>query len=265
MLPFIDVFGFRLASYGTLIVLGTAAGVLIAVVRSPVLGVSRTDIFYACIYALIGTAAGAKLLYIATALPDIVHAFDTGKFGIKDIVALLTGGFVFYGGLIGAIAGIFVYAKKYQIDFWRITDTVTPSIPLIHAVGRLGCFCAGCCYGKEFPPPLGVLFDRSPYAPHGITLFPVQLFESLICIMIFVFLLVFARKKRRGGVISGTYILCYTAARFALEYFRMDEARGFLLNLSVSQWISVFLAGAAVLLIVRPFIGKSEKNKKMFR
>jgi phosphatidylglycerol:prolipoprotein diacylglycerol transferase len=260
LLPYIEVLGVKIALYGTLIVIGTAAGMAVAVSRSAINAQKKEDIIYAFFFAIIGVIVGAKLLYIVTVLPDLIEKFDMLIHNRGAILSLLTGGFVFYGGLIGGVIGVMLYCRQFKVVFWPLVDTLIPSVPLIHAFGRLGCFCAGCCYGREFPPPFGVYFNSSPFAPHDVTLFPVQLLEAFLCLCIFSGLVIFARKRKGNGIVLGFYLLFYTVVRFVLEFFRMDEIRGILLGLSTSQWISVFLLGVSIILLLRPLLRVKEKR-----
>jgi phosphatidylglycerol:prolipoprotein diacylglycerol transferase len=261
MLPFIDILGLKIAFYGSLIAIGTAAGIAVAVSRSAINAQKKEDVLYAFFFAIIGVIVGAKLLYLITVLPDMIRNFDLLIQNREAMLSLLTGGFVFYGGLIGGAAGVVLYCRRFRIGFWPMVDTIIPSVPLVHAFGRLGCFCAGCCYGKEFPPPIGMYFNNSPYAPHDVALFPVQLLEAFLCLCIFAGIVVFSRKKKRNGAVLGLYLLSYTVVRFVLEFFRMDAARGFLLGFSTSQWISALLLIVSLVLLIRPFSRvKAEKS-----
>ena len=149
-----------------------------------------------------------------------------------------------------------VYTRMYKLNFWGMTDALVPSVPLMHAFGRLGCFCAGCCYGMPFPAPLGLSFDASPVAPHGVTLFPVQLLEAFLNLIIFGVLLLYARKPRGRGKIIGLYMSAYAVMRFLLEFLRFDAERGGFWGLSTSQWISLILLPIGLYLLL------TNKNKK---
>lgn len=250
MLPQIDIFGFEVAMYGLMIVFGVAAGILVAVIRTKNTEHKREDLVFASLYAAIGTVVGAKLLYLLTILPFIIENLNA-IFSSKELLnQILTGGFVFYGGVIGGAFAIFLYCRIYKLGFLSVIDALIPSVPLVHAFGRLGCFFAGCCYGIEFPEPIGMYFNRSPFAPHNVTLFPVQLVESACNLVIFLLLLLIARRVRERGVVLGSYLIIYPIARFILEYFRWDEYRGFIFGLSTSQWISIVLFIAGIFLTV---------------
>ncbi|NLM61149.1 MAG: prolipoprotein diacylglyceryl transferase [Clostridiales bacterium] len=249
MLPKINVLGFEVAMYGLMIVLGLVAGILVALARAKSTGFKKEDLVFASLYGAIGTVAGAKLLYLLTVLRFVTDNF---YMIIKDrelMSQLISGGFVFYGGVIGGVSAIFIYCRRYRLDFLPLIDALIPSVPLAHAFGRLGCFFAGCCYGIEHYGPLGMYFDKSPFAPHGIPLFPVQLVEAACNFAIFMFLILIARRARGKGALLGCYLMSYTIARFILEYFRWDEYRGFLFGLSTSQWISIILFIAGMILI----------------
>jgi phosphatidylglycerol:prolipoprotein diacylglycerol transferase len=160
---------------------------------------------------------------------------------MDDVTFLLTHGFVFYGGLIGAVAGIFIYSKQFRLRTWHLIDGLIPSVPLIHAIGRIGCFCAGCCFGQPTAPPWGVYFRADSVAPHGVALFPVQLLESALNFILFVALFAYSRKPRADKQITGLYVAGYGVIRFALEFFRGDSDRGVFWLLSTSQWISLVI------------------------
>ena len=247
MLPYLHLFGLSVPMYGVLILLGLVLGVLFAVFRAKLLELKREDVFFSCLFAVIGLVVGGKLLYVATMVPWLMqHAELLASSELW--MALLQGGFVFYGGLIGALLMVFWYTKMYRIPFLDMADTLMPSVPLVHALGRVGCFCAGCCYGV--PSELfGVVFSPESVAPQGVRLFPVQLVEAGCNLALFALLAVLGRKPRRRGLLTGIYLLCYALLRFILEFFRYDAERGGFLGVSTSQWISLLLIPVAVLLL----------------
>ncbi len=252
ILPFIEIFGHKIALYGTLIMLGGALGIMVAAFRKNHYSIKRDDIVFSSFYGGIGVLIGAKLLFIIISLPEIVNNWAVYTSSLKNFLTIVQGGFVFYGGLIGALIGIRIYTKSYKINTFEMFEVLVPSIPLIHAFGRIGCFCAGCCYGKPFPPPIGVRFIASPLAIHNVTLFPIQLLESGLNFIIFIFLIILSHKKRKIGTILGSYLVCYSVIRFILEYFRYDYVRGFLLGISTSQWISLMILPIGLALIILP-------------
>lgn len=256
MLPYLHLFDFKIPMYGILIFFGLVLGVLFAVYRTKVTQIKREDSFFSCLFAVIGLILGGKLLYLFTMIPWMAeHAELLASSQVW--IALLQGGFVFYGGLIGALLMVLWYAKMYQISVLHLFDTLIPSVPLVHAFGRIGCFCAGCCYGVP-SDSFGVVFSPDSVAPQGIKLFPVQLVEAGCNFILFVVLALLGRKIRPKGQLTGIYLLVYAVLRFLLEFLRYDAERGGFLGVSTSQWISIFLVPAAFILL----FGKRRKKAK---
>ena len=125
-----------------------------------------------------------------------------------------------------------------------------PIMPLIHGIGRVGCFCMGCCYGKP-SHILGIAFQCSKIAPNGVPLLPVQLYEALIEICLFVILARLSVRKTAGSKMLGIYCSVYGVSRFCLEFFRGDSYRGFIGRLSISQIISLLLIAGGTILLLR--------------
>ena len=259
MKPFIHIFEYKIATYGLLILLGFIVGILIAVYRSHIYSQKKEDVIYASLFAAIGLIIGAKLLYILINIPLIVENFNAIISNPKYIIDILQSGFVFYGGLIGALILIYIYTKKYKIDFISLIELLTPSFPLIHAFGRLGCFFAGCCYGIPFDPPIGMMFNESIAAPHNIALFPVQLLEAFLNILIFIFLITYARKKRNKGNVICIYLIFYSVVRFLVEYLRYDAERGILFGFSTSQWFSIVI----IIVVIGVYLYKNKLKKNI--
>jgi phosphatidylglycerol:prolipoprotein diacylglycerol transferase len=141
------------------------------------------------------------------------------------------------------------------LGVWLMTDIMAPSIALGHAIGRLGCFSAGCCYGKPTSVFWGVTFTN-PYSqeiagvPLGVSLHPTQLYESVAETVIFLTLLLLAKRKRFDGQIFWSYVTFYAVARFIIEFFRGDN-RGFVFDgaLSTSQFIGILMLVTAIIML----------------
>jgi phosphatidylglycerol:prolipoprotein diacylglycerol transferase len=165
---------------------------------------------------------------------------------------LLAGG-VFYGGFIAALLFAAWYIRLRHLPFWKVVDVYAPPISLGLGVGRIGCFAAGCDYGKPTASAWGVVFNN-PFShevsgvPLGIPLYPTQLFESLASLSIFAFLLWRYSRKSRDGEIFVLYLALYAVARFFIEFLRGDEDRGFVFHhlLSTSQFIAILAFATAV-------------------
>lgn len=255
MLPTLNIFGFEIATYGVLIFIGLIIGSLVAIFHfSKFYNLEKEDVFYAILYAIIGLGIGSKLLYLITNIPFIIENYESLNL-YETFTAMFKGGFVFYGGLIGAIIGIFIYSKQFKIPFKKLILTIFPVIPLVHSIGRLGCFCAGCCYGIEYHGKGSVVFSNTNYAPVGVELFPSQLLESLLNFIIFIILLLTYKKWIDTYKTISLYCILYSICRFILEFFRGDLVRGSILWFSTSQWISV------IVFIIGLYIFIKEKRK----
>jgi phosphatidylglycerol:prolipoprotein diacylglycerol transferase len=127
-----------------------------------------------------------------------------------------------------------------------------PSVALAQGFGRIGCFLAGCCYGRETDTAIGIAFHNSPIAPNGVKLIPTQLFSSAGDFLIAVVLLVYARKGRKRGKVGALYLVLYSVGRFIIEFFRNDY-RGSIGVLSTSQFISLIILAIGTVMF---FMGK---------
>lgn len=147
----------------------------------------------------------------------------------------LGGGFVFYGGLIFGLIYFFIYAfllKKFPIENSKY---LIPGIIYGHAIGRVGCFLAGCCYGAETHGTFGFQID-------GVARYPVQIYETIFLSFIGLAILKMLKNNVANKSIINTYLLSYSLFRFFIEYLRGDEIRGILwLDFSSSQWVSIFI------------------------
>ena len=175
---------------------------------------------------------------------------------------MLKGGFVFYGGLIGGILGVFIYSKQFKISFKELLLILLPVVPLIHSIGRIGCLCAGCCYGMEYHGFGAITFHDSLLAPNDVPLFPMQVVEAICNFIIFIVLLVTYKKFLGTYKTVGLYLVLYSIVRFTLEFFRGDLIRGIYFSLSTSQWISIvlFIIGIAIFVRESKNLTKSDRS-----
>jgi phosphatidylglycerol:prolipoprotein diacylglycerol transferase len=237
-----------LHTYGVLVALGFLAGLWVAGRLGLRAGLNADHITNLGLYCALAALAGAKVMMLVV---DAGYYWEhPGR--ILSLETLQAGG-VFYGGLLGALAVSAWYLRKTKLPALVVADVFAPGIALGHAIGRLGCFSAGCCWGRPTHLPWTVTFTN-PAAnqlvgvPLGIPLHPTQLYESAAEFAIFGILYWrFGRAHGRGDIIS-LYLVLYCAARFAIEFFRYHE-QGNLWGtpLDASQWISLllFAAGAA--------------------
>jgi len=252
-----------LHTYGVLVALAFLAGLWVATRLARQAGLNSEAVFNLGFYAALAAMLGAKIMMILVDLP-----FYTQHPGEILSLSTLQAGGVFYGGLLGALAVAAWFMRKMQLPALATADVFAPGIALGHAIGRLGCFSAGCCWGVGCRLPWAVTFtDPASQVPRellGVPLHPTQLYESFSEFLIFGILYWRIRQDARasdleakpqapGGIIS-LYLMLYSTARFAIEFFRYHE-QGNLGGgpLDTSQWLSIllFLAGASYFAVAR--------------
>lgn len=245
MYPYIHIFGKIFPSYMLTAAIGF--GMVLTVVwwigrnRNDV---DRTHMTHICLAAAGGAVIGAHLLYGLVNMKYLLAAWKDDFSGLTSFQEYLLflgnifGGMVFYGGLLGALAGAIWYMKKYKLPLMRYLDIFALCAPLFHAIARIGCFLSGCCYGVE--SRFGIVFHDSP-APgaNGVPRFPVQLLESVLNFMIFIVLMIMYRHGVMKKRLIDVYLILYAVVRFFDEFFRGDLLRGFIGVLSTSQAISL--------------------------
>lgn len=241
MYPFITLFGKEIPFYGILYFIGIFASSCVAVPLCKKRDIQRYDLAYASVYAMITGTVGAKSLFLIVSAKQIVEqqlGFD----------AVLKGGFVFYGGLIGGAIGLFIYTRQFHLPSADFFDLFAAVLPLGHAIGRIGCFISGCCYGMPYDGFLAYTYRYSlGGAPVDTPLLPIQLIEASCLLLLFVILLTrYLRRPQMRGTVASVYLVAYPTVRFVLEFFRGDSVRGAFLGLSTSQWISLALLFTAV-------------------
>jgi phosphatidylglycerol:prolipoprotein diacylglycerol transferase len=239
-----------LYSYGLLLALAYLAGLRLALIRARARGMSGDRVMDLGIWIIVSALIGAKLLL----LYQDWRLFTTDP---RQLLSLLQSGGVFYGGLIMAVVVALWYIRSHQMPMWTTTDVFAPGIALGHVIGRIGCFLAGCCYGKETTVPWAVVFT-DPFAlanagtPLNRHLHPTQLYESAAEGLILIGLLAFEKRGRAfpGRTFWG-YMLAYGVSRFIIEFFRGDRGRGLYFGeaVSLSQIISIVLVPLSLLML----------------
>jgi phosphatidylglycerol:prolipoprotein diacylglycerol transferase len=218
--------GFSFPSYGFLVSLGVIVGLLVVFKVARQQGLNPDQMWNLGALVVLAGLLGAKVMLVLV---------DWGYYmrhpaEIFSLSVLQSGG-VFSGGLVAAIAAAFWYVRRHQLPFLRTCDTFAPGVAIAHAFGRVGCFAAGCCYGKPTSEPWGVTFT-SPLAqqwvgtPLGVKLHPTELYEMVVEAINFVILFWLVRRKKFEGQVIGLYMILYGAARYFIEFYRGDPGRG---------------------------------------
>ena len=240
------LFGRQFGVYGFLMVFGFALALVISLPKVKKYGLKLSEVFFSGCFAIVGGVIGAKLLAIICYLPDIVK-------NPRLLLAFLTGGFVFYGGLIGGEAMLLLYCKVFRVNFAKYADIFAPGAALGHAFGRVGCLISGCCHGMETSGGFFIIYENpiSATTPTGVPLVPVQLLEIICLVAIFVLSEILFYRTKRPGITALFYAFTYSIARFILEFFRGDGERGVLFGVSTSQYISFAIFLLCYFLILR--------------
>lgn len=236
-------------TYGFLIATGFLVALWLAARQAKAVGIRRDDIIDLGFYILLAAIVGSRIFFVLT-------NWSYYENNPLDIVKIWKGGLVFYGGLLFTIPTAIWYVRRKRLDFWRTFDVFAPSIAIGHAIGRLGCFFAGCCYGKPAEGiPWSVTFTNpESLAMRGVPLHPVQLYEAAGELLNFLVLVFMRRHQAFRGQLFVMYILNYSIIRLIVEMFRGDEVRGFIMpGLSIAQGISLVIAAVAItsLLVLR--------------
>lgn len=251
-------------SYGLMIGIGALLAIFVSEWRAKRRGLDGELVFSAAVWGLLAGLLGAKLTFI---ISNIKLLFTNPSY------VLGTDGFTVYGGVVlGIIVGGLIVKRK-KVDVPVYLDLVIPQIALAQGFGRLGCFLAGCCYGKPTDSHFGVVFPVEAIAPSGIPLIPTQLISAAGDFLIFAILLLLSNfatdylKVRKGEEelldkdavtkklrlfqplsMSGMYLILYGIGRFAIEFLRADPRRT-ALGLTSNQYVSIVFVIAGLALI----------------
>ncbi|MDP8218238.1 MAG: prolipoprotein diacylglyceryl transferase [Candidatus Theseobacter exili] len=237
-------------SYGCFMAIAFLLAIWLAVHRAKSCGANPQYILDLGLISLIFGIVGGRLFYVVL---NIKYFLESPG----QIAMIHKGGLVFYGGLLLALSGCWVYLKIKKESFLEYSDICTPSIVIGHAVGRIGCFLNGCCYGGPTSLPWGVTFPEGslPSAVFGVghCIHPVQIYSATALLLMYVFLSYMFKKRQYRGEILFLYLLIYGFVRFLIEFGRADLPKTTLGWMSPTQAFAVivFLVGFVGLYAIR--------------
>jgi phosphatidylglycerol---prolipoprotein diacylglyceryl transferase len=232
-------------TYGFFLAMGMLAGIFMARSEARRYQLDPDKIMDLCFYIVIAAIVGSRLFYVLT-YPDLYISEP------MEIFKIWNGGLVFYGGFIGAAIVVIIYLRVYRLPLGKSSDIAAIAMPLGHFFGRIGCFSAGCCYGKVCQMPWAVTF-RNPdsLAPLNIPLHPTQLYESAANLMVFFIMLAIRPYKRFDGQLFLIYIILYGVNRSIIEMFRDDFRGATILGIfSISQIIAIVSAISSIIALI---------------
>lgn len=254
--------GFELHTYGVMLALAFAIGLFLAVKRGKLYDFTPVQVLDTSMIILISAIIGSRIAYVLFHLEefrgrwwDTVNPFQsTGQVGLS--------GLIFLGGVIAALAAGAVYLKRKQLSFARMTDVVAPSLVLGVALGRVGCFFNGCCFGKVCHLPWGIRFPEGSFADYvsgGAAIHPTQLYAVLYNLLIFIVLWRIKPAKVFPGFHFAFFMVMYGFFRFfneSLRWYQGSEAGLNIVNIAgaaftFSQIVSVFMLVVGLIIILK--------------
>jgi phosphatidylglycerol:prolipoprotein diacylglycerol transferase len=258
---------FPINTYGVLLALAFLAALVVSARLAARDGLPREKVYDLGLWMLLAALVGSKVLMLWTE-----PAYRGNLWELISLDFLRSGG-VFYGGLIGAVLAGYLLVRRYKLPWWKTADAFAPGIALGQAIGRQGCFAAGCCWGEPTSLPWGVRFTELGHSitgvPVEVDLHPTQLYESFATIIIFFFLLWLHKRKLFSGQVILFYAVLYSITRFSIEFVR-DDPRGDILGLttltglSTSQLISLVIGLVSlIILILRWRRARGEKPEEV--
>ncbi len=239
--------GFQLRSYGVVVALAFLVAYLLARKEAARKGIDPARLEEFATYAVLFGLLGARLYYFAFFDPQIFFKQPW------EILAVWKGGLALHGGLLAGLFVVIWFCRTYQIPFWRLADTLAPSLILGQAIGRIACFLSGDAYGKPTDLPWAVTFtDPNALAPLGVPLHPTQLYEFGLDLLLFGFLWMWRRRTTFQGQLALMYTSGYGVIRFVVENFRGDQLQ-FAGGISAAQTLSllILIASAVTFVLLR--------------
>lgn len=216
----------RIYSYGLMIAIAFLVCIFLARRDAHRYDLDPDKIYDLSFFVLVSGIIGGRILYVILNLPYYLE-------NPLEIIMLHHGGLVWFGAFGFALAGGVIFLKKNKLPILKTLDFFAPYVALGHAIGRIGCFLNGCCYGR--PAKWGIYFPA-----HQEKLIPTQLIESFLLFMVFSVLLALREKKHKRGTVFFLYLASYSFIRFAVEFLRADSPRE-LFGLTIFQIIAIFL------------------------
>ncbi|MEW6557559.1 MAG: prolipoprotein diacylglyceryl transferase [Elusimicrobiota bacterium] len=235
MYPTLFKIGFlEIHTYGVFVALGFFVGFNILLYYAKKSNIPSSIVESLTFLVFIFSLVGARLFYV-------LISFDDYRTNLLDILKLWQGGLVFWGGFLAGGLSVIIFSLKKKLLFWQVADIFAPALAIGQAIGRLGCFFAGCCYGKPTDSFLGVIFPENCLAPAGEKLLPTQLISSILLFLLFLILRTLWNRKKFDGQIFLVYAILFSAGRFFVEFLRGDFRGNFIFGITPTQILSILV------------------------
>lgn len=264
MLPYFNIFGKSISAYASMILIGVLLSGFYVCRIAKKRGHDNNNYIVFLLISAIGVFLGGHIMYAITKINSIIELLSNWTKYVNSFksfincMAVIFGGAVFFGGLLGGMAAGLIYGKVKKLDMKEYSDICAPMVPLFHCFGRIGCFFGGCCYGIE--SKFGFTAHGNELVPsiNDVQRFPVQLLEALLNLILFIALDYLLRKNACKGKLFAVYIISYSIIRFFDEFLRGDDYRGFLFGLSTSQIISIILFAGSIIYIAAEILHRKK-------
>ena len=244
---YFSFFNINIPSYSIMILIGLIIGNVFAFFIIKKRNLILDDFILIETYGLAFGMLGAKLLYLFICRKEIDF---TRILDWNYIQPYIKGGFVFYGGFIGGLIGIYLVKIIHKIDVLKYLSELIFCIPLVHGFGRIGCYLSGCCYGIPYNGPFNIEYHNIPYTLCDVNLFPIQLVEAISLFLLAIIFFSIILKYRGSIKLILYYFISYSILRFFIEFYRYDSARGGIWILSTSQWISLIILIISIIILI---------------
>lgn len=243
---FFQIGSFTLHTYGLFVALGLLAAIMVSKKLAASRNISPQTVSDLFLVIMLSAIFGARLLFVGI-------NFDYYQHNFIEIFKIWNGGLVFFGGFLGAVIAVAIYIRYQKMDLWATADVLAPGIALGHAIGRIGCLAAGCCYGEQCDLPFAIQFNHpATLAPVGIDLHPTQIYMALSNLVLFLILFTMIKRNHFKGQIFLSYIMLYSVFRFIIEFFRGDFRGDFIFGfISLSQGIGLLVSMVALGFLIK--------------
>ena len=229
------MFNTKFPFYGIMILLALFSNIIVVFKISKKYNYDVTEIICLLLYENTGIIGGAKILsYIET------YKGLNGKFNF------ITLGLSSYGAVIGALLLILLFSFQFKKNLKELLYIFMPSLPLMYAIGKIGCFLVGCCYGIEYNGIFKIMYNYSLSAPKRVYLFPIQIVETICFIIIFIYMIIKHYKNQFNVNILGKSFISCGITKFLLDYLRMSHKN---IILSTNKIISIFFIIIGIIII----------------
>ena len=250
-------FGLHITYYGLIIAIAMGVAVYVACINAKYRGLKTDDLVLAACYVLPLAIIGARLYYVA---------FSDRSYSFGEIFRIWDGGMAILGGVIGGATGVMLYCLIHKKNFLDVGDIAGPSLILGQAIGRIGCYFAGCCYGIEVTDPSLMWFPLSTQI-NGVWHLSTFFYECIWNLLGFVVLLLILRKSKvnQRGAVMALYLIIYGCGRAWIEGIRGDSLQ--ISTIKVSQVLSIIMIAIGIAVLVITYIlqkkGKLKSIKDM--